>query len=142
MAALTLDAVADRVTSLLAARPFNYRRSIEPFTFEKQPTGAIDEVFRVRPIAGTSVGGMSFRDDRRDTLEIALAKQQSADGYAAQQWLTRAASSIVAAVTRDGAITSGDYDVPDGRTSRIDRADGATYAVLQMSLPVAYEAQL
>jgi hypothetical protein len=45
--ATTLDVIADRVRSILAAAPFEFQEAETPFSFDLQPDGGIDRCFRL-----------------------------------------------------------------------------------------------
>jgi hypothetical protein len=71
-------------------------------------------VFRIPPPSSQSViGGFAFAEDRTDTLQIWVARKRNGDYDAVRRALLRDVHSLTAAIVRDGAVTSGDYDVPD-----------------------------
>lgn len=131
--------IRDRVTSLLVASPFEFVEAVTPFSFELQPTGAIDEVFRIEVEPRTFQGSFSYRGVQVDTLVIWLARKQGPDQKATYRAQLADVDSITAAVIRDGAEDGGDYAVPDGRTYSLQRVPGAEYAVMRLGLPVDYE---
>lgn len=143
MADTTLPAIVGRVSSVLASAPFRFTRSQTPFDFDQQPTGLIDQTYTVEGEAGTATGGFRYTETRIDRVRIGVARHLAGDATTAYDRLLTDATSIVAAVTRDGAQLGGDYDVADeGRTVRVDHDAPTEFAVLRLVLPVDYEVQL
>lgn len=139
----TIADIRDRIASVCAGEPFGFREAVQPFDFSRQPTGQIDEVFRLTVQAGAVIGGFNYSEDHTDHVTIWLARKQTAtpvDGY---RRLTLDVNSLRAAVTRDGLVYGGDYSVPDeGGAFEIKHDSGQEYAVLELTLPVNYEATL
>ena len=143
MADTTLQAIVLRVSSVLASSPFRFTRAQTPFGFELQPTGLIDQTFTVQGDAGQAIGGFRYTETRIDRVRIGVARSLQDDATATLDRLTTDATSIVAAVARDGAARGGDYDLADqGRVIVIEHDRRAEFAVLRMTLPIDYEAQL
>ncbi len=143
MAASDLNTIRDRVTSLVAASPFSLSLAQSPFDFDTQPSGTIDEAFRVQAEFGEVIGGSAFTETRVDLLRIWVARLNTDDPKAAYRSLVTDQRSLTAAVVRDGATGGGDYNVPDsGRGWLIEQKPGQEFAVLRLTLPVDYEAQL
>jgi hypothetical protein len=141
--ATTLDVVTDRVRSLLVTAPFAYIEAQTPFSFDQQPVGAIDACFRIVDAGSNKVTvGFAYSETRVDRLDIWVARKFAGDPTAAKRTLTRDMHSITAAIARDGEQISGDYCLDDGRAHVIRADPGAEYAVLQLTVPVNYEAQL
>jgi hypothetical protein len=142
--ATTLDVIADRVRSILAAAPFEFQEAETPFSFDLQPDGGIDRCFRlVDAGANRIVGGFSYSETRVDRSQIWVARRYDGDAKAAKRLLTRDMHSITAAMVRDGHAISGEYAVTDdGRLHELRADPGAEYAVLQLTVPVDYESQL
>lgn len=132
--------IRGRIASVCARAPFRFTEAVQPFDFELQPSGVIDEVFRIEAEALSVIGGFNYSEDRTDMMRIWLARKHRAAPEVSYRRLLTDASSLRAAIIRDGVATSGDYSVPDsGEGVRIVRDDGQEYAVLQMSIPVNYE---
>lgn len=142
MAANTLPAVVDRVRSVLGGAPFRFIQAQAPYDFGNQPSGQIDQVFTVDGEHGSAIGGFSYTEERIDRVRIGVARVLAADPQSTYNQLHVDATSIVAAVTRDGAQAGGDYDVMDGRAMRIEHLGSEAFAVLRLDLSVNYEAQL
>jgi hypothetical protein len=139
----TLDVIRDRVASLCASTPFNFLEAETPFSFDLQPSGSIDQVFRLETEGGGVIGGFNYTEERTDLIQVWLARKQGADPTLTYRTLLADASSMRAAVIRDGATGGGDYDVPDdGAGLSIQHDPGVTFAVLRLTVPVNYEAQL
>lgn len=138
MAALTGDVVVDSVRSVCVTLGFS--EAVRWDTFADQPTTAIDQCFRVPPLAsGTVIGGFDYTEDRTDRLEIWVARKHGGDYAAVRRALLRDVHSLTAAVARD----SGDYHVVDsGRSHLITPDRGAEFVTLRLSLPVNYDCQL
>jgi hypothetical protein len=143
MPANTLGAIVARVNSLLAAAPFGLVQAQSPFDFNVEPTGRIDQAYRVEAEGGTVIGGMSYSETRQDVLRIWVARKQAAAPQTTYQSLVTDATSITAAVVRDGATLGGDYDVLDeGRGCSFLQEPGREFSVLRLTLSIDYEAQL
>lgn len=136
----SVDVIRARVASVCAAAPFQFVAAISPFDFDLQPTGQIDQVFRITSEGDTVVGGFNYSEERTDLLEVWVARKQLNAGNAAYTTLLADASAIRAAVIRDGATGGGDYTVPDGGGFSIDHGDGQEFAVLRLAIPVNYDA--
>lgn len=133
-----LDSLRDRVTSVCAGDPFRFVPSATPFSFDLQPTGAIDGTFRITTELGVPIGGFNYSEQRTDAMIIWVARKQTADPQVAYRQLITDASSLRAAVIRDGL--AGDYDVPDsGSAAAVQPPGGREYTVLRLSVPVQYE---
>lgn len=137
----TILAIRDRVSSICASDPFNFVQAQTPFDFNSQPTGAIDACFRMTSESDNVIGGFNFTEERTDTIEIWLARKQTAvpnESY--RQFLTDV-SSMRCAVIQDG--TEGDYFVPaDSVGFSVKHDADKEYAVLRLSVGVNYEASL
>lgn len=144
MAAFTSDQIVDRVRSVCASYPFEFTEAHEWTDFSRQPTTNIDKVFRIPPPSSQSViGGFDFVEDRTDTMQIWVARKRNGDPDSLRRILLRDVHSLTAAIVRDGAVSSGDYVVPDeGRGHSIQADPGLEYAVLRLTIPVNFEAQL
>ncbi len=143
MAAQYLDVIRQRVASVCAGDPFRFTQALEPFSFDRQPTGEIDEVFRLEDEGGQVIGGMSYTECCQDVLRIWVARKSSADPDQTYQALVTDARSLTAAIVRDGATLGGDYDVPDaGRGAKVFHDPADEFAVLRLSIVVDYETLL
>ena len=143
MSATTVEAIRDRVCSLLVTTPFAYVEAVTPFSFDLQPEGVIDQALRIETEFGDVIGGMGYAETRVDLLRLWVARLHADDPRAVYRTLLTDATSIAAAVVLDGATGGGDYHVPDeGRGWQIQQQPGQAFAVLRLTLPVDYEAQL
>lgn len=144
MAPMTADVIVDRVRTICCSSPFGFVESQSWASFDLQPDSNIDGVFRVPPPSSQFVeGGFGFAEDRRDSMQIWVARKRNGDYDAVRRALLKDVHSLTAAVVRDGAISSGDYDIPDGgRGHAIAEDAGKDYVGLRLSLPINYEAQL
>ena len=139
-AAVTGTEIRDRIASLCAAQPFAFVQAVTPFSFDLQPAGEIDQVFRIETEGGPILGGFNFREDRTDLMHIWIARKYDGAPDDAYQRLVTDATSIRAAVIRDGAVQSGEYVVPpDGAALSVQRDPGRAFAVLRLTVPVNYE---
>ena len=139
----TIGEIVDRVNSLLAAAPFEFVQSQSPFDFDHQPNGAIDKCYRVlNGGSNRTVPGFRFSETRIDRVVVYVARRFDADPTQAERLLTMDASSIVAAICRDGESVVGEYCLEDGRTFDVRTDPGANHAVLQVTVPVNYETTL
>src|SRR5262245_3793292 len=113
--ALTMDAIVDRVRSVCCSSPFAFAEAVSWNTFDLQPETNVDAVFRIPPPASQFVeGGFNFAEDRRDQMQIWVARKTNGNYDTVRRSLLKDVHSLTAAVTRDGLQTLGDYDVPDG----------------------------
>lgn len=143
MAANQLSSIAARVASVCAGTPFQFLWSQDPFSFDQQPTGAIDTAFRIEASDLSVTGGTNYSEVRIGQLRIYVARKQTTAAQSTYLQLCTDAQSLTAAVTHDGITGGGDYDVPDqGRGFSVQHDAGKEYAVLRLTLPVNYEAQL
>lgn len=137
--ATTIDVVRDRISSVCASAPFDFSSAVTPFDFNQQPTGMIDGVFRLTSESDEVIGGFNYSEERTDLVDVWIARKQASAPDVAYRQLLTDATSVRAAVIRDG--TPGDYFVPAGRGRHvINHETGREYAVLRLSLPVNYEA--
>lgn len=137
---MTSDQIRARVESVCAGAPFALTRAQTPFSFDLQPSGAIDDVFRLEQGGSEVIGGFNYSEDRTDELQLWVAKKYQGDPEGTYQRLLTDASSVRAAVIRDG-LSSGDYIVPDTPAGfSVQRDPGKEYAVLRLTIGVNYEA--
>lgn len=140
---LTMDVIVDRVRSLCAGAPFSFVEAVSWANFDLQPETNIDAVFRIPPPSSQFVqGGFGYLEDRRDQMQIWVARKTNGNYDTVRRTLLKDVHSLTAAVTRDGLQTLGDYDVPDGgRGHAVTEDKGQTFAVLRLTLPIQYECQ-
>lgn len=143
MAPNLLASIEQRAASICAGQPFAFIQAQDPFSFTLQPTGAIDQVFRIDAADVSVIGGTNYSETRMGQLRIFVARKQNANPTTAKRTLLTDAQSLTAAITRDGVEGGGDYDVLDnGRGCQVQHDIGKEYAVLRLTIPVNYEAQL
>jgi hypothetical protein len=140
--ATQIDVVRDRIASVCASAPFDFLEAETPFDFSLQPTTQIDQVFRLTSESDFVVGGFAYTEERQDTVEIWVARKQAGAPRTAYTALLTDVSSLRAAIIRDGATGGGDYTVPDGAGFSVQHDDGQEYAVLRLTVPVNYEAEV
>lgn len=143
MSALTIDTIVDRVRSICSGDPFGFGEAVSWGSFDLQPATNIDSVFRIPPPSSQFVEDQfGFVEDRRDSLQIWVARKRNNDYDGVRRALLRDVHSLTTAVTRDGLVTSGDYHVPGGgRGHSITDDPTKDYVTLRLTLPVQYEAQ-
>lgn len=138
-----LATIADRCASVCASAPFDFTQAGDEFSFTKQPTGNIDQVFRIEAADVSVIGGFNYTETRLGRLRVFLARKQTPLSQDSARLLKTDAQSLTAAVMHDGITGGGDYDVPDaGRGFDIQHDANKEYAVLRLTLPVNYEAVL
>lgn len=143
MPATTIMAIVARVTSLCAGDPFGLTLSDTPFDFDTMPTGSIDGAFRMETETAHIVGGMNFYEERSEALHLWVARKALADPHATYRQLQTDATSLTAAIVRDGLTGGGDYHVPDdGRGCVFRQNRGQEYALMRLSLTLNFEATL
>ena len=139
--ATTIDVIVDRVRSLCCSAPFAFTEAVSSEDFIRQATGRGDQVFRVKARGGQARGQMTFAEERTDTLDLEVIRAISANYDSTRRLLLKDASSLTAAIIRDGHVTSGEYTVPDGgRTSDVIGQPGASFLTMRLTIPVNYEA--
>jgi hypothetical protein len=131
-----------RLTSLCAGDPFRLIRAVSPFDFDVQPTGQIDQVFRITAQTQDVIGGFNYTEERTDLFTIWVARKQNAEPHTAYALLIRDVSSLTSAIIHDGCTGGGDFHVPDGGEATIQHDDGQEFAVARLALPINYEAQV
>jgi len=137
---MTADVILDRIASVCAGTPFEFHQAVTPFSFDLQPSGQVDRVFRLEYGDGPILGGFNFAEERNDRVTIWVARKYNGDAPAAYKALVTDATSLRASIIRDGIVDSGEYFVPDdGNAQQIVRQPNAEFAVLRLQLPVNYE---
>lgn len=143
MAANTIDAIVSRVDDVLQSEDIGLTRAVTPFTFDKQPSQQADGVYRIETEGGNTIAGFNYIEDRTDLLIIWVARKLAQDPNAAVSQLRQDAATIRAAIIRDGLDNGGDYHVPDsGGGFSLPPHAGVEFAVLRLTVPVGYEAQV
>lgn len=144
MPAMTADVIVDRVRSIVSRAPFSLVETTAWHTFDLQPTTNVDAVCRIPPPSSQSVlGGFDYAEDRRDSLQVWVARKHNQDFDLVRRTLLRDVHSLTAAIVRDAHQVSGDYAVPDeGRGHSIAMDPGKEYVTLRLTLAVNYESQL
>jgi hypothetical protein len=139
--AITIDAIVDRVRSLCVNSPFEFAEAVSSEDFLLQPTGRGDQVFKVKARGGQARGQMGYVEERTDLLEIDVIRSIDADYDQTRRGLLQDATSLTAAILRDGHVSSGgEYTVPDeGRLSSVVGQKGASFLTLRLTVPVNYE---
>jgi hypothetical protein len=130
--------VLNRVSSLCAS--LGYAQAQDPFSFDLQPTGRIEAVFRIVPEVGQVIGGFNYSEERTDSFTFWVARAVAANPQQALRNLVTDCTSLYSAVIHDGASGGGDYAVPDRMTLTHRHEQGQEFAVAQMLVPINYEA--
>lgn len=137
---MTIDEIRGRVSSVCASQPFGFAQAKTPFSFDLQPSGEIDEVFRIETEGLQVIGGFNYLEDRTDAVHIWIARKYEADPEATYQRLLRDMNSIRAAVIHDACEFSGEYSIPDeGAGMTLQRESGKAFAVCRLTMPANYE---
>jgi hypothetical protein len=134
----------DRVRSLVTGTPFGMVEAPTPFSFAKVPQGLFDagDVVRVGIATTGVIGLLGPAEEREDELTLAVAAAYTGVVEDTVARLHTVAHSLTAAVLQAGA-GAGDFVVPDGgREVTVEAPEGAGYAVMRLTLPVAYLAAL
>lgn len=142
--ATTLDVIVDRVRSLCCSAPFAFTEAVSSEDFLRQPTGRGDQVFRVKARGGPVRASIGYYEERTDSVDLEVIRAVNADYDAARRRLLKDATSLTAAIVRDGSITSGgEYSIPDsGRSQDMVGERGASFLTLRLTLPACYETLL
>jgi hypothetical protein len=129
------------VRAVVEAAPFYLTPTQTPYGFDLQPADNIDGTYRLVPQTYRSVGAFNWYETRQDTLELWVARAHGGDMTAAMDGLVTMASSLVAAIAREGVTQ--DFDLMDGgRASDVGADPGQSYAVARIALPLSYAARL
>lgn len=141
MAEYLPTSIVGMVRNVAEAAPFALVATETPYSFELQPQTQVDGTYRLLPAAIRSVGALGLYETRTDTYDLWTAATHDGDVTGTLNRLTTLAHSLTAAVTRDGI--SRDYMLVDeGRAVEIRAPQGASYAVLRLTLPLTYAATL
>jgi hypothetical protein len=142
--ATTIDAIVDRVRSVCVEVPFAFTEAVSTEDFVLQGAGSSDRVFRVKARGGLVRGLIGMQEERTDSVDVDIIRAVSADYDAARRSLLRDATSLTAAIVRDGHTASGgEYTVPpDGRSLAIVGERGAAFLTLRLTVPANYECLL
>ena len=137
------DEIRNRIASLCAGSTFLLEQAATPFDFDRQPSNALDAVFRIEAENVGVIGGFNFSEERIDLMRIWVARRQGPDPDATYQRLQADARSLRAAIIRDGAQGGGDYGIPDaGGGEEIQHDRRTEFSVLHLTIPVSYDAAL
>lgn len=131
-----------RLNSLCASSPFSFRQAHSPFDFEHQPTGVIDQVYRIEVEKQAVIGGTSYSSEDTDLFTVWIARKQNAEPQVMYDRLVTDVTSLTAAIVRDGSTGGGDYSVPDGGGVSFQHTNGLAFSVARLSIPINYETQL
>ncbi len=132
----------DRINSVCASDPFRFTQALSPFDFTKQPTGAIDQVFRVEVEGSSVIGGLNYSEDRTDLATVWVARKHLSEHNALYRLMETDITSLNAAIIRDGSTGGGDFHVPDGGSFELRHDPGLEYAVARLQLLINYETDL
>lgn len=131
------ETVADRVRSLVEASPFALTEAPEPWSFALVPQTGLAGAYRVTQDTVLVRSGFAYTEEHVDELTLYVAYAMGDDAPATARSLTTLATSLTAAVVRDGTV--GDYGVDDtGRRVMVTHDLATNYQVLRLTLPVSY----
>ncbi len=137
---MTEDTLVDRVRDVCLDA--GYTEAIG-WDFSRLPTGSITAgAFTVGLSGLAGQGGMNFTEEARATIHVAVVRPLDNDYQAARRQALQDGRALLSGIVLDGAVTSGDYAVEDGRTLTTETPKGASYVLLRLSLPVNFEASL
>lgn len=128
--------ILNRVRSLCVAAPFNLVEAPEPFDFDRVPTTKIADCFRVTTDTTQVVAGLSYSEERFDTLTVWVARRATPDVRETYQGMHTLINSLTAALVRAG--TAGDFTVTDDRGTEIQNPQGSGVVVGQLTQGVSY----
>lgn len=137
---MTEDELVDRVRDVCIANGYTEAVGAD---FTRQPTGTITDGAFTVGLSGTAArGGMNFTEEARATIQVAVVRPLDDDYQQARRQALQDGRTLLEDITRDGAVTSGEYAVEDGRALTVETPRGANYVLLRLSVPVNFEAQL
>lgn len=138
MADLTLQQIIDRFQAVLEAAPFTFKKTREPFSFDRQPNALLDNSYRVEDAGLSSTEPMSNHAEARiDTLRVWIARKLKFDGQTALEALQTDLVSIERYIKADGVsqgyhVTLAGRDVQQG-------AENADFALAALDLACDYD---
>jgi hypothetical protein len=138
----TRVSLLNRLNSLCAAAPFSLTQAKSPFDFGLQPSGTINQCFRIEAAKQGVIGGLNYSSEDTDEFTIWIARKENAEPQAAYRALVTDVTSLTAAIVRDGSTGGGDFSVPDGGGVSFQHDNGLAYAVARLVIPINYETQL
>lgn len=139
----TLPAIHDRIVDICEGVSFALASAVTPFDFTLQPSGQLDQVYRIEYADSSVQGGLNYSETRTAQIRLFVARKQNASAHDTQALLAADADALLSAIVHDGSTGGGDYDVTDqGRAFAIQHDKGKEYAVLRLTLPVTYEVVL
>lgn len=139
--ATTFPLVLDRMSTLCASAPFSLARAREPFSFDLQPDGRLDDVFRVEGELDETAGYLGGDREELWTVRVWVAQKVKHDASAAYREACVLVDSLTAAVA--AAETAGDFHVGEEQAAEIQLpADDLEYLVAQVTLPLSLERTL
>lgn len=138
--ATTEDAVLDRIRAVCVAEGFTEAKGLD---FARVPATAVDKSFALRYAALTPRGGMNFTEEARGTVLVSWLRLINDDYEAAHRAVLVDSRTVLQAVVRDGAVTSGEYAVEDaGRSLTVEAPRGANHLIAQLRVGINFEAEL
>lgn len=141
MAEYVPSSILGLARAVAEAAPFGLVETETPYSFEMQPQSNVDGTYRIVPVAIRSVGALGLYETRTDTYDLWTAATHDGNVTASMDRLATLAHSLTSAVVRDGIRR--DYMLVDeGRAVEIRAPQGASYAVLRLTLPLTYAATL
>jgi hypothetical protein len=135
---MTGDVLVNRIRSVVCTSPFRLVEATDPFTFATVPQTAINGCVRITLDGMTARAGFSYSEERLDEVGVFVARTTGEDAGTTVRSLYALATSLTAAIVRDGC-GAGDYAVGDqGRRATVQRDPAASFHVLRLTLPVSY----
>jgi hypothetical protein len=135
------SSIVGYVRAVVEAAPFGLVPTQTPYGFDLQPADNIDGTYRLVPQSYRSVGAFDFHETRFDTFDLWVARGHGGDLTTAMDGLLLTATSLVAAIAREG--NRRDFDLMDeGRGFEVGRDPGQSFAVARVTLPLSYAASL
>lgn len=138
--ATTARTIRERVRTLLSAPPFEFTEAVSPFDLIHQPTGELDQVFRVEHETDLVEAYLGGGEERTDRIIVFLARKQVPTPQECYDALVDDADAIRLALIDDGPLGTGDYSIPNaGHGISLTHETGAEFSVVRLSIPVNYE---
>lgn len=138
--ATTEAAVLDRIRTVCVDAGLTEAVGVD---FLLQPNDIVDDSFTASWAADAPLGGFGFTEEARGVALIGIAKLVNDDLSAAKGAALTTARTVIAAVVRDGAQTSGEYAVDDsGRSITIETPVRSNFLIARVRVPINFEAAL
>jgi hypothetical protein len=141
VANITCDVIVDRWRAIFEAPPFNFQEAADWVDFSRQPSSAVDRVYRIPPPASqATVPRFGHIEEVTDSVQVWIALKVGSDFDLVRRTALQLRHQITKAVIHDAFRVSGDYNVPGtGRGHTVVAIPNAEYIALRLTFAVNYD---